>query len=138
MKKLAKRIEKKEFLLKFDDSIKPVDLAEIIWRLYRCKDQMHYNRNSGIRKDLTYNTVTGKKFGNFDARSLQDLYKLAKYYLPDITKEQISLAMTVKLRNCLRGTWCCTSKRVQFRPNSISPKVENWRSSLDELNLIVK
>ena len=121
-------------LLKFNDDVKPKDLAEILQLLYWNPPLRNYYDRSN--KTKTYNTKTGREFGNFQRRSRDDAYRTSKFYIPKVNYETIDNA-TKKLeeQGILTGSYCPTCRKRVYAcyKSAIEPK--DIRETIGSLNI---
>lgn len=135
-----KRLSKEErllkgALLKFDDNNKPKDLAELIYKYFN-KDFYHPENNI-----LTYTVSTGRKSGNFNSRSIEDLFRLCKHYIPKISYDTIEDIIKSNLDTvCLTGWHCTTCGRhvYKFRYSTTAINVNTVRNFLKNNNIEIK
>jgi len=119
-------------------TIKPNDIAEIIYRLFVSK---HYTA-----KDKTYNVVTNKINGDFSTRSIEDFYRVCKYYIHDIKYKTVYEIVTkLEKQDKIFGDYCITCRRRVYH---LSYELGNLKSDgkskeiigniLGELNIKIK
>ncbi len=100
----------KQSLLRFDKDVKPKDLSEILYLLYNRDLRDFYYENP--TKVLTYSVNTNRKFGNFNSRSKEDVYRIAKYYIPKIHYGCIDTVIDIMTKDRLvDSSFCNTCKR---------------------------
>lgn len=119
-------------LLRFDKDVKPQDLAEIMYFLF--KGYQH----DGSRK-LTYSSTTNRKSGNFNTRSIEDGFRICKYYIPDITYKQVQEVFDLlRSKEILGGWYCFTSGRIVHLFRNLTTTKSQIEILLKELNIKIK
>jgi hypothetical protein len=112
----------------------PKDLAELVHRMVFRNIRVHYGNQDGS---------IGAQQPSGDARSAEDMYRVAKSYNPKIDYENFIKALESitycgkpKLNNTiLHVDYCVTVKRLVHSPSSLSTTIERIRQALGKNNI---
>ena len=124
-------------LLKFGDHIKPKDLSEIMFLLFRREyiDNINLSWRNRWNKEITYNT-NGRKSGNFNSRSVEDAFRICRNYIPTITYKQVDeIINQLKTKRVIIGNFCTTCRRVVYGTVSMKPKEDSFIKGVGDLNI---
>lgn len=118
-------------LLRFKKDYKPNDLVDIIYNLM--KQNGSYYEGTKLK---TYTSTTNRESGNFSTRSIEDTFRVCRYYIPDIKYKQVFDAMKLlKSKNILHNHYCPTCQRSVFRMERYNETKETITNNLKELNI---
>lgn len=128
-----------KYLLRFHNTIKPKSLSEIIYLLYKLYINEIYTIaklfNSG--HNITYSVTTNKPSGNYKSRSGEDLYRLCKYYIPDINYNDIFNILNILIKHkYIKGSYCITCRRDVY--SSFIINLEDIKKVIKDLDIQVK
>lgn len=132
----------KEAPLRFGKDVKPKDLAEIIFLLLK----QDIDKYPGVypHKERTYSALNGRLSGNYNARSIQDAYRLAIHYIPnkpsykkiDEAIDKLSIYdVSNRISPLLSYSFCGTCRRYVYRLNNLNTTVDQIRERLGEYNI---
>jgi hypothetical protein len=105
---------------------KPKDLAELISRIIADKEETVYVLKDGSEKTQC---TRGR------CRSVEDVYRVAKYYKPDITLKEVLLAVKSLYGKYVSNHYCSTVRRIVHNSSSLYNKGDEFRKTIDKLNV---
>lgn len=129
--KRQERLDKRKNPVKIRDVESVTDLAEVIYKLIA-------QRNSHL-DPLTRDTII-PALGNRiqchggSARSIDDIYIVAKSYIPGITLKQVDAAIS-KLKGPTIGGWYCYDVKKRVHRSNYGKTIQDFRNSMAETNI---
>lgn len=118
---------------KFEErKIKFEDLAELIYETMHKKTlTLSKYKNGSLRKQCD----------DSRARSIEDMYQVAKTYIPGITYEKVREAVvslySAGTKGRLAHHYCGTVKRIVHGPYNVTSTVHDVRKSLGNKNILI-
>lgn len=123
--------------LRFSDKIKPKDIAEIIYLLFKYDNGKYYDfKNYFKGKEFTYSVKTNRKSGNYRSRSMEDTFRLTRYYISKIKYQDIYNIFR-QLTDLISGDYCYICRRYVYGTRGLFT-LENIRASISKLNIKIK
>lgn len=131
------KLDKGAIKLKFIDEYTVGSLGDVLKYLF-------FNNGASRNTIRIYKTVPNRAQRTGLARSIEDAYLLAKYYLPDISYPAVKQAIQyfyksfehpVSKRFIYLSTWYCTTVRRQVHGANHNLSKEDVNKILDEANL---
>ncbi len=101
---------------------KPKDLAELIYRMI-----------DGERTFIEGNTLP--QCGKKRLRSIEDIFRIAKYYKPSITLSEVHKGVKSLYSDCVTYSYCCTVHRFVHRKKNVTKTVNDYRTSIGSNNI---
>ena len=105
------KLDNEKVTIRFmDESIKPQTVEECVTIAFSMKPTIKEGLNERGKK----RRFTKQSLGS--TRSIQDLYLIAKHYVPESSMEDVLTTLKeLKSKKHLHSHWCRTFKRMMFR-----------------------
>jgi hypothetical protein len=123
--------------LRFEETFKPSTLSEILFELLNANPMKFYASNTLRGKRITYNSISKRKFGNFNRRSIEDAFRICRTYIPNITYNKLYEVIN-KLRSggVIDGDYCFTCKKTVF--GTSNKNLDTFKNRLERLDIKVE
>jgi len=119
------KLDSYKYYLKFKDG-NPRDLAEILFWIIRSQYNTYYGNDKNILQCHGWGT----------RRSFEDIYRVAKYYITDVTlKDMIDICTELKKVNYIHQIYCTTVLKTVHYYNKYNTTLLQFRNLLNSKNL---
>lgn len=106
---------------------KPKDLAELIFRMVTMREETIFVDKDG--------NVRNKQCGQGRSRSVEDIFRVAKFYNPNITLKQVNNGVIKLYGKNLSYHFCNTVKRYVHTAMYLKNKTEDIRKNIGNFNI---
>lgn len=106
---------------------KPKDLAELIFRMIQGERTFKVD---GKIIQSTPQCVAGRK------RTIEDIFRIAKYYMPKIKLETVYEAVKSLYNTCISYNYCCTVYRFVHSKMNLRQTISDYRNTMGNKNIL--